>query len=381
LAPGSVFGVPLLVGDADMTAIGTTTDVIGNNIFAFGHPFNNEGRISLPMGSGRIDTVIPTLTQSFKMGSVSATLGTLSTDESVGVAGQIGAAPSMIPLTIHTIYDDGSQDLVYHFQAAIHPLLTPAIIAAAIEAAVTGARGLPEHHTISYDATLEFANGRSFHLSDRESDSGPDGVSMAVELPVTLASSNPYQRVMPKKLDMTVHVSNMSHRAEIVNVTVPRQTYRPGETIRALVTYLPFHGSESVLPIEMPLPPSIPDGTYGFSVNDATHHLVSEAAIEPFKFTARNISDVFDAVTEQLSVRHDALYLRLIRRGDGVAMGRVAMSQVPSSLREVMLGDGRSDTTSFMSSDVRVVPTDWEFLGNADFKITVDRQFKSTTQP
>jgi hypothetical protein len=381
LEPGSAFVVPLLTGDAEMSAIGTTTDVIGNRVFAFGHPFNNEGRMSLPLGSGRIDTVIPTLNESFKMGTLSAITGTLLTDETVGVAGQIGATPTMIPVTIHTIYDDGSENLDYHFNAAIHPLMTPMEIDGAVQAAVTGARGLPEHHTISFEATMEFANGRTLRLADRESDSGAAGVSSAIGLPLSIALSNPYQRVMLKQLDATVHVSNITRRAEIVNVTVPRQTYHPGETIHALITYQPYRGPEAVLPVDMPLPPSIPDGSYAFSVNDEPHYLISEIMIEPFKFATHNIKDVFDAVTDVTAIRHDALYLRLTRSQDGVAMGRVAMQQVPSSMRQVMLDDGRSDTTPFVSSDVRTVATDWDFQGSAEFHITVDRRFKATTQP
>src|SRR2546421_456116 len=50
ITPGSVLAVPLLTGDTDMTAIGTCTEVIGDRVFCFGHPFQNEGSVVLPMG-------------------------------------------------------------------------------------------------------------------------------------------------------------------------------------------------------------------------------------------------------------------------------------------------------------------------------------------
>ena len=50
LEPGSVLAVPLLTGDADMTAIGTCTEVIGDRVFGFGHPFQNEGAGRAPDG-------------------------------------------------------------------------------------------------------------------------------------------------------------------------------------------------------------------------------------------------------------------------------------------------------------------------------------------
>ncbi len=54
IEPGSVLAVPLLTGDADISAVGTCTEVIGDKVVGFGHSFNGEGSISLPFGSGSI---------------------------------------------------------------------------------------------------------------------------------------------------------------------------------------------------------------------------------------------------------------------------------------------------------------------------------------
>src|SRR5205807_7922860 len=98
IEPGSVLAVPLLIGDVDMTAIGTCTEVIGDRVFGFGHPFNNEGEVSLPMGGGRISGVVANLMTSFKLGSLSKTSGRLTADENVGVAGRLGESAPMVPL-------------------------------------------------------------------------------------------------------------------------------------------------------------------------------------------------------------------------------------------------------------------------------------------
>ena len=90
LEPGSVLAVPLLDGDMQMTAVGTCTERIGDRIFGFGHPFNNEGPIDLPMGSGSIAAVVSNLETSFKLGFISGTSGALMTDQTVGVAGLVG---------------------------------------------------------------------------------------------------------------------------------------------------------------------------------------------------------------------------------------------------------------------------------------------------
>src|SRR5438552_15002868 len=97
---GSLLGVPRITGDVEMTAIGTCTEVLGDRIWGFGHAFNNEGPVSLPMGSGQISAVIANLNSSFKLGSLTKLRGTLTGDQTVGVTGKVGDAPPMVPMEI-----------------------------------------------------------------------------------------------------------------------------------------------------------------------------------------------------------------------------------------------------------------------------------------
>jgi hypothetical protein len=376
LAPGSVFACPVLIGDLDLTAIGTTTAVVGDRVFAFGHPFNNEGRIALPLGSGRISTVVANLATSFKLGAMTQIRGTLQTDEQVGVAGRIGKAPPMIPIAVHIVYTDGSIDDTYHFQSVIHPKFTPLASTSALAAAIAGHQDLPEFQTLDYDIEMDFANGKTVHLKDRSSDSGLGNLIGDLGVFLSAASDNPFERVNLAKMDATVTVSDQSSSADIVNVTVPREKYRPGETVRALVTYRPFRAGESVLPVDMDLPKNLPDGKYTLSISDADSYLRDQQQAEPFQFTAQSVDDVFAVLDEVSHMRHNALYVRLVRQADGVAVGRTAMPTLPSSVRQVLLDSGRTDVTAFTSSNVKVIPTDLVFTGSASFSITVDRDLK-----
>jgi hypothetical protein len=108
LEPGSVLAVPLLTGDVEMTAVGTCTEVIDDRVFGFGHPFNNEGPIALPVGGGEIHGVIANIMTSFKLGALGKTWGTLYADEQVGVAGALGTPPPMVPIDFDVQYTDGS---------------------------------------------------------------------------------------------------------------------------------------------------------------------------------------------------------------------------------------------------------------------------------
>src|SRR6185312_7006380 len=166
LEPGSVLAVPLLTGDMDMTAIGTVTEVIGNLVFGFGHSFNNEGYVSVPMGAGRINGVIPNMQTSFKLGSLTREVGSLTTDQSVGVSGLVGRSAPTIPLEFHVSYADGSAPRTYKFQAAVHSKFTPMLAGLALGAAITGPSELPQYNTVEYQLKLQFANGQTVKIAN-----------------------------------------------------------------------------------------------------------------------------------------------------------------------------------------------------------------------
>jgi hypothetical protein len=382
LEPGSVMAVPLLTGDIDMTAVGTCTEVIGDRVWGFGHPFMNEGPISLPVGSGYVNAVIPSMMISFKLGSLGQVMGTLSADQSVGVAGRIGEAPETAPIELQVAYADGSYSQTFQFQAALHPRFTPIISSAALAASVRGARELPQHHTIEYDLELEFSNGQVVPVANTAVNASTGDIFFALGTPMLAAADNPFERVLVKRINGNVRVIPEAREAQILSVHVPRLKYRPGETLQAYVTYRPFRAPEAVMPIQVELPRDLPEGEYRLTITDWQRFIVEERTARPFRFTAQSIDEVFDVIREVSSFRRNAVYARLVRQADGVAVGRTAMPQLPSSRRQVMMSAGRSDVTSFVSSEVKIIPTDLVMTGSAQFTLTIDRNVRvDTLQP
>lgn len=371
LEPGSALAVPLLSGDVDMTAIGTVTETIGDRVFGFGHPFNNEGFIELPMGSGTIHGVIANLQTSFKLGSLTQTRGELTTDESVGVAGEVGQAAPTVPIEFHVSYADGTSR-VYHFQSAQHPKFTPMIAGTALAAAITGPSELPQYNTLNYRLTLDFANGRTIEIANTAVNASAQELFSELGLPLQAASENPFERVPIRKITGTIQISDEAHEAQILDVNVPRSKYRAGETVKGFVTYKPFRGEEGILPVEMELPRDLPQGTYQLIISDAQRYFQDMQQAEPFRFTADNIGEVFGVLKDVAAIRENAVYIRLLRQPDGVAVGRVALPELPSSRRQILLGAGRSNITPFVSSTVKIIPTEMVMAGSAEFAITID---------
>jgi hypothetical protein len=156
-------------------------------------------------------------------------------------------------------------------------------------------------------------------------------------------------------------------------VSLPRSRYQPGETVKAFVTYRPFRDEEAILPVEFELPRDLPDGTYDFAVLDAQQYMMEEQSSRPFRFNAESVDEVFAVLRDMASVRRDSLYIRLLTKPDGIAIGRTAMPALPSSRRRVLMGAGLSNTTPFVSTTVKIINTEHVMSGQARFNLIIDR--------
>jgi hypothetical protein len=255
----------------------------------------------------------------------------------------------------------------------LHPKLTPLITAAAAMMALAGQKNLPEYHTVDYDVTEAFADRHTVSIKNSSVTSDGTEIIADIALPLMAAADNPFAYVPMTGLTATFHVSANARAGEILSVMVPQAKYQPGDTVKASISYLPFHADEAVLPVEFDLPRDLADGEYQFIVSDWTRYLDDEKTTNPFKFSAENIGELFTVLKDLDAIRHDAVYLRLVRQADGVAVGHTEMPRLPPSRMQVMLDSGRSNITPFVTSTVKIVPAGLVMSGSAEFTIDVER--------
>ena len=175
LEPGSAIAMPLASGDVDWCAVGTVTDVIGDRVLAFGHAFNGEGDIELPMGTGYVHTVVSGVLDSFKMASSIKVTGTLVRDESVGVAGRVGAKVKMVPMTVEVNWVKDKRTFRYAYRIAKERFYLPMIARYLVYDSVAAWRVLPEFHTVRHKVTVDFGKLGKYTAANIASDSGVYG--------------------------------------------------------------------------------------------------------------------------------------------------------------------------------------------------------------
>src|SRR6185436_14145314 len=124
LRPGDPIGVALLNGDLEVGATGTVTDVDGNHVYAFGHPFYGLGPTEFPMTRAHVFGILPSLAASQKIASTGDVIGIVQQDRATTIAGTLGPGPAMIPIKLTLNAERGTRK-TFNISMVRDQLLTP----------------------------------------------------------------------------------------------------------------------------------------------------------------------------------------------------------------------------------------------------------------
>ena len=382
LEPGAAIALPIVTGDLDLSALGTVTEVIGDKIYAFGHQYNAEGGVDLPMGVGFVHTVIPSSTISFKIGALLHLDGAIRNDEATGIAGTIGRVPAMIPMTVSVKTPQRPDETTYHFQVARHPKLTPMGVVTSLLAGITGHSNLPTDFTVRYTMKMTFDDGHTLDLSDTASSATQaEQLARDVNLPMTLALSNPFRRTYPARISARFDVRPEAELDEIKSAVPDRTVYKPGDTAHLSVTTIMHHGGERMREVAFVIPDDVADGPYTLTVGDADRYVADEMRVSPYKFEVRNLDEVFGLAAELTKRPSQQLYVRLTSHTEGVALGRTPLAGMPASRLRVLSRAGRGDVLPYVPSYGQAYPSDVPVHGSTDVELAVSATPDKVARP
>jgi hypothetical protein len=385
LEPGSAVSVPLLMGDASYSAVGTVTDVVGDKVLAFGHSFFGEGEIAYPIATAYVDTVISNIMTSFKLASDLKLTGTLDRDEQVGVAGRIGAVPAMIPMAVRINWTDlpGRQEhykQAYRFDVVSSRWMTPLMVNLITQDVVWMWREPPEEHTVRHHVRLEFEG-----LGTYEADNVTSGRAMFSAMSdlsrAIVAMANNDLGTPPKLLsiDLSMQIEKGTLQAEVLDLKLDGEVYRPGQTVTGKLHVQPFRVKRQSIPVSFKLPDDLPEGTYELTACDAT--TAGKAMVEemPHRFEPKTVKQLFDAVKLTVRYHNDRLYLRIpLPSGGGLALDHNELPDLPGSKAAIIRQADRLDTAAFSASLEQSEPTPYVLRGSVIAKIEVTKTPRQT---
>ena len=378
-APGSAIAISLVSGDADMSGVGTVTEVVGDHVLAFGHAMFGEGEVSLPMGPAFVHGVVASIMGSFKLGATIELAGTLSCDEKVGICGLSTQKPRMVPFDVRIDWKQMGGKRTFHFELAQHRMLTPVLTRSVANDSATTWQEVPELHTIQYDLAIDCGPVGAFR--SRNVSSMADLRNPLSDLGRVVAGmlNNPFgppPDIRRIELDMTIERG--SKFARIVDLRLDAPAYRPGQTVTGTLVVQPFRGDRTTLPVRLELPADLSDGPYSLAACSNVQSMAALQREKPHRFDPRTVKELFDALQEVVQGDASNLYLRLPLKRTGLALDKRELGDLPERWSAVLAEAGRVDANAFAESLVRTQPTPYVLDGAAAAEFQVRREVRET---
>jgi hypothetical protein len=373
LRPGDAVGVGLLTGDFELGATGTVTHVEGDRVYAFGHPLYNLGPTQFPMTRATVQVVLPSLMSSSKLASFGQVIGTVQQDRATAIAGRLGAAPSLIPVTI-TLNSDRQPSKTFNFGVVRDFTFTPLLTYLSVANVLTSYERAvgPASYAIRGSASIRSQGDLSFEdIFTGEQATG--GAAAYVAGPLTALMKNTGESVDFEKISLTIDASEEQRSARIERVWLDTTRPRAGQKATVHVAMRSVRGEEIVrrLPIEIPA-----------NVTGSLQLIVADAA----RTTADDRRDMRGADLQRVSQfmrtfnrarRNNRLYVRLTSPDAGAVVNGEPMAGLPPSVLAVLESDRNSGTVATLRNTTR---GEWELA--LDFAVTGSRQLTlSLDQP
>jgi len=374
LEPGSVLCVPLITGDITADALGTCTVVEGDRVLGFGHSLDGKGSTRLPLATGMVHTVVPSVMRSNKLGASLKTVGTLWGDESSGIFGVTGEVPEMVPVEVNI--EDRRGKNTYRYQVVQDESMTAELVAAAVLETIYAHSDLPREHTISYTLETEFKDLGRYRTKNVTSQSGAFGVAMAAMLPTMTMLNSPFGETQVKQVSVDVKVDETAKAAEIDDVQLARQVFKPGETVEARVRWMHYRNSPTYTEdsYSLKLPDDLPDGQYTLTVGSSRVHLAALRAEKPHLFRAENLSQLLARLNQVTAEPDNRLFLRLGLPKGGLAIKETELPDLPSFMAHIYSKASRSDIQAYREALVAHYELPFAAQGGKALNITVSRR-------
>jgi hypothetical protein len=345
IVPGDMIGVALIDGDLSMNAACTVTMIVGNRVYACGHPIFGFGSISLPMTRARVLTTLASEYESTKIVNVGGVIGTIDQDVVSEISGHLGASAAMIPVELELTTPAGKKE--FHFEVASDPKLTPILVGLATLNGLTQNAMYSEGTTLRLTANIDIADHPAVQLENMFAPTDaliPDGayVAAAVQSAFAQVFSNPYELPHIRQIHLSLESLPDHRSAAIAGAWADKTEAAVGDAVDVKVLLHPYRGAPVIRDIPITIPPQAAPGT-------TMQILVSDSATldrrtNPFAAAGSGRLNGLDQLIAMLNRqrRDTSLYVALLDNNPTLLVEDKVLPNAP--LDEINVLDGRPGT-------------------------------------
>jgi SpoIVB peptidase S55 len=372
LRPGSAVGVNIVSGDFNMGATGTVTEVVGNKIYAFGHPFFNLGPIAFPMTQAYIHALLPSMTSSMKISTLGDVVGTVRQDRATTIAGLTGDGPATIPVKIALESDRGFKKQ-FEFRVVNDQLFTPLFTYASILSTLTSYERETGAATFSIKGTMNVKSHGEVKIEDLFSgNSASMNTAGSIMAPLTFLLDNDFEPIQIDAVDLTIQSTEQPRTATIERVWLDGVRARAGRTVPLKVLMRTYRGEEVVHTVPLEIPANA-TGTLSVMVSDGTRLAQWERREVRQPSEPRSVPQLMRALNTLR--KNNRLYVRLLASDSGAVVRGEPLSSLPPSVLGVLEADrSTGDFIPLRNSTLGEwnLPTEYAVVGSRVLTVNIE---------
>jgi hypothetical protein len=337
LRPGDPIGVALVTGDLQFGATGTITEIDGNRLYAFGHPFYGLGPTQFPMTRAYVHTILPSLLSSSKLASTGEIIGTMEQDRATAIAGTLGPGPALIPITLKLTSDRGKAR-TFNMSIVNDQLFTPLLAYVSILNTLSSYER--QNGAASY-IVRGSAQVKKYGTVDFEDlftgDTPSIGAAAYVVGPINFLLRNAFEDVDIEGLNLEIEASEQSKTATLERVWIDGNRPKPGSTVTLKALMRTYRGEEITRSVPVEIPANA-RGSVSIMVTDGSRLSQMEARnlqLQPLQ--TRDLPQMIRVLNQ--ARKNNRLYVRLVSPDAGAVVKGESLSSLPPSVLAVMESD------------------------------------------
>jgi hypothetical protein len=373
LRPGDPIGVALMSGDLELGATGTVTEVAGDRIYAFGHPFYGLGPTAFPLTRAHVHVVLPSLSSSMKIASTGEVIGTVLQDRATTIAGTLGAGPSLIPITLNLNAERGTKK-TFKMAMVRDQLFTPLLAYLSVLNTLTSYER--ENGVASYavHGSAQIKNHAPLAFEDLFSGDQPSvGAAASVVTPINVLLRNSFEDVEIDALTLDIQASEQARSATLERVWLDGARVKPGSTVNIKVLLRSYRGEEIMKSLPLQVPANA-RGSLSVMVSDGvrlSQWESRELQVQPLQ--TRGVPQLLQILNS--ARRNNRLYVRLVARDGGAIVKGESLAALPPSVLAVMEADRSGGSFRPLQSAVLgewEIPTDLAVTGSRTLTLPLE---------
>jgi hypothetical protein len=270
LKPGSMISVQLMTGDLSVGADGTVTYIDGSRIYAFGHRFLAVGSTALPFTRSEVLALLPVLSASFKISAPKETMGAILQDRNTAIAGELGRAAAMAPVSI-SVSRGGKRLDNYRMDMVNDRFLSPLLVQMAVFSTIDATERTVGASSFRVTGEIEF-HGSAAPLKVNNMYAADTGsamiASLSTAIPLAYVLQSGFEALEVKKVALDIESFDAKKQFEIDSVSVGRREVRAGGKVELTTMLVGDNGAELARTIVYQVPQGITPGPLYFTVAD-----------------------------------------------------------------------------------------------------------------